>query len=260
MKVSPSYMINLKERIEDALWAKYEKSKYLKVCSYIKQWQEEYEVSWGHYETNFDIVYKEDKNIDLFRTLEGIKDDELIIKIAIDLGLSVPEIIYGVPEIKGILADRYEDASSTFEAAYQKVSVEPKISVVMANSALESIIKKICKDGNLKNCDSNDTLYKLACHILKEFEYFPDKNLNERIRNIGSGLMKVVQGIEQIRSVNTDVSHGKLKEDYLIDDELYSKFIINATATVGLFLINFYEKKYEHSDGANDEFDENIPF
>lgn len=26
MKVSPSYMINLKERIEDALWAKYEKS------------------------------------------------------------------------------------------------------------------------------------------------------------------------------------------------------------------------------------------
>ena len=87
MKVSPSYMINLKERIEDALWAKYEKSKYLKVCSYMKQWQEEYEVSWGHYETNFDIVYKEDKNIDLFRTLEGIKDDELIIKIAIDLGL-----------------------------------------------------------------------------------------------------------------------------------------------------------------------------
>lgn len=111
----------------------------------MKQWQEEYEVSWGHYETNFDIVYKEDKNIDLFRTLEGIKDDELIIKIAIDLGLSVPEIIYGVPEIKGILADRYEDASSTFEAAYQKVSVEPKISVVMANSALESIIKKFVR-------------------------------------------------------------------------------------------------------------------
>lgn len=65
MKVSPSYMINLKERIEDALWAKYEKSKYLKVCSYMKQWQEEYEVKkqWICFMISSEIYLKVPHNI-----------------------------------------------------------------------------------------------------------------------------------------------------------------------------------------------------
>jgi hypothetical protein len=42
MKLSPTYKINLIERIEETLWAKYDRSKYVKVRAYIQQWHEDY--------------------------------------------------------------------------------------------------------------------------------------------------------------------------------------------------------------------------
>ena len=114
----------------------------------------------------------------------------------------------------------------------------------MANSALETIIKNICNDSKIKSCDKKDTLYKLSSHLLKEFKYFPDDKLNSHIRDIGSGLLKITQAIESIRSDNTE-AHGKDLNDYLISDQLYSQLIINSVSTVGLFLLNFYERKYK---------------
>ena len=246
------------ERIEKTLWEKYQYSKYVKVKAYIQQWHEEEFDYRGFSEgENFNIKMKSDGNIDLFETLANIKDDELLLKIAIDLGLQVPSVIYGIPEIKGILADRYQDASRTFDRAYEKIVTEPDVAIEMANSALESIVKKINSDLDVPTFDKNDTLYKQACNLLKYFKYFPHKDANEKIRNIGSGLLKAIQAIESIRSENT-LSHGKLQEDYIINDGLYAHFVINAVSTVGLFLIHFYEKKYLPSKEV--PLDDEIPF
>jgi hypothetical protein len=66
--------------------------------------------------------------------------------------------------------------------------------------------------------------------------------------------------IEHIRSDNTK-GHGKTDFDYMIDDPLYAKFIINIISSVGLFLINYYEKKFlpNKKDSAIQDEDE-LPF
>jgi len=246
-KVSPSLIMELVQKIENTLWAKYDVSKYKKVTKYIERWQTVIGTERTGYNFEYQNVYNfyvktKDGNIDLFETLHSM-DDELLFQIAVDLGIEIPSLIYGVAEIKGLMAKEYEDAGAAFEKAFSKVSSEPDMSIQMANSALEAIIKRICKDERISNCDKNDTLYKLTTHLLQEFKYFPTSELNSHIRDIGSSLLKISKSVEAIRSENTD-SHGKLKEDYVIQDPLYSKLILNTISTVGLFLLNFYEKKY----------------
>jgi len=254
MKVSPKYMMTLIPKIEKALWDEF--SSYKNVEAYIKRWHEDD----GNYWDNFGIVCKEDGNVDLAATLRGIQDDELLFRIAVDMGVEVPDLVYSIPEIKGILSSGYETAAATFENAMKKVSDEPATSVCCANSALESIVKHICKDASIVDCNPNDTLYDLTQHILKEFKYYPCKDMEQEIRNIGSGLLKVVQNIEAMRSKYADTSHGKTADDYIIDDELYAKFVLNAVTTVGLFLLNFYEKKYLQNQANQSSAGEDIPF
>lgn len=232
-------MLTLIDKIEQEIWesCRNYKYKYKKVEAYIERWQ-------IICDKNFTIARKDDGNIDLCKTLNGIKDDELLFKIAVDLDIEVPGLVYSVAQIKGMLTSDYETAAATFENALQKVYDEPATAICCANSALESIVKHICLDESIADCNKNDTLYALVQHILREFKYYPNKQLEKEICKIGSGLLTVAQNIEAMRSKYADTSHGKTAEDYIIDDPLYAMFIINAVTTLGLFLMNFYEKKY----------------
>lgn len=92
-------------------------------------------------------------------TLHNIKDVDLLLKIAFDLGIEVPSVIYSVPEVKEILAEDYKDASSVFEDAYKKLEAEPDIAITMTSAALDKIIRDLCSDKN--PCNKNDTFYML---------------------------------------------------------------------------------------------------
>ena len=249
-------MVNLIKKTEKAIWDEFKS--YKEVEAYISRFREVYD-DFGN--TNFYISYKDEENtqIDLQSTLSGIDDDEILFKIAVDVGVEIPDLIFAIPEIRGILSSDYEAAHVTFENALKKVASEPSVSICCANSALESIIKHICEHSSIKECNQKETLYKLTQHILKEFKFYPQTNLSENIRNIGSSLLNIAQNIEAIRSNHSDTSHGKTSDDYIIDDELYAKFLINAVTTVGLFLLNYFEKKYKHNTQV-DPHDEDIPF
>jgi len=257
------YLMTLIKNIEDKLWEKFETSKYKNVKYYIQHWQEIIDERDNFFPYNFNIYYKDEKEneIDLTKTLHSIADPELLLKIAVDLGLELPDVIYAVPEIKGILADKYETAADIFNKAYDNIYNNPDTSILMANSALESIIKKICNDGYVAKCNNKNTLYDLTIHILKEFNYFPVKDLDKSIKSIGSSLLKCCQTIEHIRSANT-IGHGKTENDYMIDDPLYAKFVINVISSIGLFLINYYEKKFLPSKNnlVLPESEEELPF
>jgi hypothetical protein len=242
MKVSPKYMMLLVSKIDRAIWEHFLSSE--EVVRYIDRWHEHEGNGYNNYWENFTIARYQTGDIDLLTTLHNIKDDELLLKIAVDVEIEIPELVYSIPEIKGILSSGYESASKTFENALKKVSTEPATAICCANSALESIIKHICENESIASCNPKDTLYDLTQHILKEFKYYPTRELEVEIKCIGSGLLTVAQNIEAIRSKYIDTSHGKASEDYIIDDELYAKFIVNSVTTVGLFLLNFYEKKY----------------
>ena len=263
-KISPLYTMQLINKIAATLWDIFPDKKYVNVENYIKRWHvgPDYDYRGNLIDDgNFSIKYQyNSQNIDLLNTLSNIPE-EILMQIAIDLGIETPKTIPAVVEIKEILANDYTDVERTFAKAYKKIYDEPSISIMLANSALESIIKRICEDEKLKSCNNKDTLYDLVSHILKEYNYFPNSKLNNNIKKIGSSLLNACQAIETIRSENTE-GHGKLKNDYIINDPIYSAFIINAITTVGLFLLNYYEKQFKQEENNDDFFitEDDIPF
>ena len=258
-EISPKYQMELVSKIEKVLWETFKTSKYKNVRFYIDKWHKPY-----GYEENF-IIHENDENIDLSKTLHGIYG-ELLLKIAIDLGIETPGFIPSIPTFKNDLKNNFETVFNGFEIAFKNVEESPELSISQANSVLESIIKHILSDSNIKTkYDKNKTLYKLTEDILKEFKIFPYKNSLKEISDIGSSLLKITKKIEEIRSEKTR-AHGKIKDEYIVNSPLYSYFIINSVATVGMFLISFYKEKflvYSEQKEPEDEEEirlEDIPF
>ncbi|MCA3286369.1 MAG: abortive infection family protein [Roseomonas sp.] len=253
--ISPSIMMSIIDRIEKALWEKFETRKYQNVRRYISRWHQEFYDGRGNYDgANFNIISRKNSDeIDLTATLDSMNDD-LLFQIAVDLGIEIPGLIYSVAEIKGLLAEKYEDAGATFAKAHERLFSDPSTAIIMANSALERIVKSICTDRSIASCNPKDTSYKLAVHLLKQFNFFPDKNLNSNLRGLGSGLLSAVQAIENIRSNHTE-AHGI--EGKVISEPNYAMLIVNSVATIGLFLLNHYEKHYKP---PVPEPDDEIPF
>lgn len=266
--LSHSYVMDLIDKISDTLFKKY--TTYKKVERYIKRWQKvvSYE-QYGYGEPepvyNFYPIYKEDNRdkIDVENTLNQLTD-EIIIQIAIDLKIEVTGVIYSIAKIEGLSKSDYRQAKTIFEEAIQKVYDKPDEAIGYANSALESIIKHILEQGKLDvDYNKKDTLYNLTQKVSKGLGYFPSKDADERIRQIGSSLLNIAQSIELLRSEKTKF-HGKDSTQYIIDDPLYACFIVNSVATLGNFLISFYEKKYnstlnEEEIIVNDETFDLIP-
>lgn len=231
--------MKLVKSVHDAIWDEYKS--YRDVQLYIKKWQLEegdYNNSWH----NFEIALKENKEIDLLQTLHNMRGGDLL-KVAIDLGVDTPDFIPSIPTFKNALKSSYKTAYDTFIRAYKQIDTDPSTAVGLANSALESIIKEILKDDRI-NCKitGSETLYKLTSIILKEFNLSSGDHPKE-IKTIGNSLLSVNQAIEKLRSEKTNF-HGKTDGDYLINDPVYTYFIINVVTTVGLFLNSYYRTKF----------------
>lgn len=254
-KVSPKYHMKLAKEVNDALWKEF--NSYKETASYIEKWQTN-EGGWNNVWENFPIYKKDNGEIDTISTLRAM-DGDILIRIAIDLGVDTPDFIPSIPIFRNELKTSYEIASATFERAFKQCEEHPDTAIGLANSALESIIKEIFKDERLANRPKeNKTLYELAAELLKDFKMFPESDLPIEIKKIGSSLLSVSQHIEKIRSEKTNM-HGKTKDDYIIKDSIYAYFVINSVTTVGLFLESFYKKKYPNKVEKAKNLDD-LPF
>ena len=149
MNMSPKYQMQLIQNIESNLWDLYSEAKYKNVLFYMEKWQIILsEDSWGNVEFNFNIKYK-DNNIDLKQTLHCIKDTDLLLKIAVDLGIETPGFIPVVTSFKVSLETSYSAAYTSFEKANKLIEIDPNQSIGLANSTLESIIKHILDDDRI---------------------------------------------------------------------------------------------------------------
>lgn len=244
-------MVNTIELIAEAI---VEEFSPLGAEAYMQRWHE----GERYEDENFEMRYFNNR-FDLSKTLHGISDDELLLAIAVDIEVDVPGLIYSIPEIKGILSTNYKGAASILQNALVNMHKEPAAAVTSANSALESIVKHICENASIKDCKPNATLHELVQHILKEFNFYPSSKMKEEVRDIGSGLLTAAEGVRKMRNRHTN-AHGKFSDDYIIDDPLYAYYIVNAVATIGFFLINFYEKKYLPQQQAEEISEDDIPF
>lgn len=241
--------MELIEQIENILWNKTEISKYKYVYQYIKEWQECYEYDGNGNEIlmNFQIATNVEGNIDLSTTLHSMPEDTLL-KVALDLGIKIPILIPSIPQIQIKLEKDYKYAYKIFEKACRKVLEDPSDAILLANSMLETIIKHILETEVLNiKYDQKDTTYDLAKKILKGFTIFPNKGLEQNIKNISSSLLTISQSIEILRS-NITVAHGKGTKDYIIDESLYANFVVNTVSAIGLFLIDYFDKYQQELD------------
>ncbi len=215
---------------------------YDDVEAYVEKWQVYYN-DFG--DANFYIQYKDEerKKIDLKKTLHQI-EGETLLKMAIDLGIETPDFIPSIPTFRNDLKSSFETASQTFDKAFKNVEEDPSLAIGLANSALESIIKEILKDSRLSvQCNGKETLQSLVKNICKAFKLTPDEVFPAEVKTISNSLLSVCKAIEDLRSDKTQF-HGKTDADYMVSDPLYAYFIVNAVSTVGLFLLNYYRKKY----------------
>lgn len=246
--ISPKYMVLLIEKINDTLRDMFKSSRYEKVEWYILKWRN----LWY----NFMILKNEKEQIRLLDTLNYINDNELIIKIAMDLWIETPWFIPAVSKIKNELKEENENIHDTFMKAFREVEENPSLAIWMANSTLESIIKTILQDNRIVfDKKDGDTLYKLSIKIIKIIWLDP-KDLPEEIKQIWSWLLSSCQWIENLRSTKTDF-HWKTKNDIVIKNSTYAYFVVNAVSTIGLFLFEIYKENYPEKKTFNPE---DLPF
>lgn len=237
--ISPKFQMKLVQEVHDKIWEEF--TSYKDVLFYVKKWHKTEWYDINNQWQNFEIIMNM-HNIDLKSTLHDMKGEDLL-KIAIDLGIDTPDFIPSIPTFKNAIKDEYENVHDTFIKAIKNIENEPDLAVGLANSAFESLIKEILKDGRISvKLKGGETLYKLTQIILKEFNISND-NFPIEAKTISTSLLAISQSIEKLRSEKTNF-HGKTKEDILISDSIYVYLIVNSITTIGLFLNSFYEKKF----------------
>lgn len=250
-KISPLYLINLQKSLKEALFLEFKS--YKEVERYLRKWHESDDFNYSNFGFSYDGT-----NIDVLCTLNSM-DGELLLQIAVDLGVDTPDFIPSVATFKNELKSSYTTSYQTFEKALKEIYDHPDIAVGLINSALESIVKELGKDTRLReHFESKGTLYDLIQSLLKSLELFPYSDVPLEIKNIGSGLLKIMKSIEDLRSTKTKM-HGLSSEDYMVTDTLLAQFVVNASSTIGLFLINYY--KFRYPPAGNDTLlTDDLPF
>lgn len=241
--ISPRYQMGIIKNINDRLFELYKG--YDDVENYIDKWHEVYDY-YGDNE-NFHIFYKDEgrTKIDVKKTLNSV-NGELLLKMAIDLGIETLDFIPCVPTFKNELKSNYDIASQTFEKAYKNVEAEPSLAVGLANSALESIIKEILEDERIDiQWSEKDTLTSLIKSICRAFQLNTDNSVPSEIKTLASSLINCGKAIEDLRSDKT-ILHGKVAGNYVITEPIYAFFVVNAVSTIGLFFLNYYKAYFPH--------------
>lgn len=253
--ISPKYLMKITKEIHEMIWKEY--TSYKEVKLYIEKWHK-VETDWNNHWENFYIKSKDNGEIDLLTTLHGIEGNTLL-QIAVDLGVETPDFIPSVATFRNEIKSDYQTASATFEKAFKQIETHPDLAIGLANSALESIIKEILKDKRLSTiCNVNDTLFDLTSNLLKEFKLFPKSDLPLEIKTIGSSILAINKAIEGLRSTSTTF-HGKTDTDYLVNDPIFTYFIVNSVTTVGLFLNTYYKRKFP-KERAEINLEDDLPF
>ena len=257
--ISPKYQMSIVQKITDSLFEQF--TSYENVEAYLNKWHQVEHDDFNYFWENFQFYYRDEakKKIDAAKTLHNI-DGETLLKIAIDLGIETPDYIPSIPTFKNELKSSYEIASLTFEKAFRNVETDPSLAIGLANSALESIITEILKDSRINvTWSEKETLTKLVGNICKAFSFQSNGKFPTEIKTLASSLISAGQAIENLRSDKTEF-HGKTDGDLMITDAVYAYFVVNATTTVGLFLLNFYKSNYPPIVKSELTLDDEIPF
>lgn len=256
--ISPLYMQRLKGRVETALWNLFDESKYKQVEEYIRRWHKDY----GNFDENF-CICERDGHIELSQTLSLMPND-ILIRIAADIGVETPGLLPCIPVMKNILNHNNTNAYANFERAVKNVYDHPDQSVALAASTLEGLFKTILQNTVPDMQVKNSSLSDLTSKTVKQLIGDCDASAPLEIKTLASQLRGLGSTIDDLRS-DKSTAHGKASGDYVIDDSLWAETVVNATATLGLLLWRLYERSCVEVKTAltvqpAPVYDDDIPF
>lgn len=256
--ISPLYMQRLKGQVESALWNLFEGSKYRQVEEYVRRWHDDD----GNFWENF-CIFEKDGHIDLSRTLAMMPND-ILIKMAADIGVETPGLLPCIPVMKNILNQNNTNAYMSFERAVKDVYDHPDQSVALAASTLEGLFKTILQNSDPSIQAKNLSLSDLTSKVVKQLVSDCDASAPREIKTLASQLRGLGSTIDDLRS-DKSTAHGKADGDYVIDDGLWAEALVNATATLGLLLWRLHERSCVESKAApvvqsTPVYDGDIPF
>jgi hypothetical protein len=256
MKLSPLFKMNLIQQIEDTLWNMPGTSKYKWVENYLYKWKPyQYDENDNIIKEGMFDIYKQDgqNTIDLNKTLHRIDDDNLIIQIALDLNIQIPQFIPAVKEFEVKLGEfTYVKVRTQFQKTCEDVFDNPSNSVTLAYTTLESLIEHIAEGENIS---LTGTLPKKVGTVLNTMSEEVEQELISFVKT----LTNLTTQLEDLRS-NKATGHGTKSTIKLIDNIELATFIVNATASIGLLLIDIVSKQdILISDEREIDFEE-IPF
>lgn len=238
-KISPLYMQRLKTRVESAPWDLFNESKYRQVEEYVRRWHEDD----GNFWENFSVCEK-DSHIDLGYTLAEMPND-ILIKMAADIGIETPGLLPCIPVMKNILGKANASAYANFERAVRDVYDCPDQSVALAALTLEGAFKAIIQDMNPNASVGNLSLSKLTSKVVKEVvkEVVDacDPSTPQEVKTLAAQLRSLGSSIDNLRS-DKSTAHGKAPGEYVVDDSLWAETVVNVSATLGIFLWRLYER------------------
>lgn len=247
--LSPKYTMELIPKIAEALWSLFTNSKYQNVRRYVEKWHSGEWTGWNgeEWSENFHIHFKDEetkREIDLDETLHGMPAD-ILIKIAIDLGIDTPGFLPAIPTFKNVLKDQNQSAYQNFMRASKSVSADPDNAVALASSTLEGIAKTILEHevfADSRDKLKNLSLTRLIIEIVKKFK-LEDKDAPAEIFSLAKQLRGIGSTLDDLRSDKT-TAHGKGSKDYVIDDPLWATFSVNIVTSLGLFMWEYFNKKF----------------
>lgn len=256
--ISPLYMQRLKGRVENALWNLFAGSKYRQVEEYVRRWHDDGGSIWENF-----CIFEKDGHIDLSRTLAGMPND-ILIKMAADIGVETPGLLPSIPVMKNILNQNNTNVYMNFERAVKDVYEHPDRSVALAASTLEGVFKTILQNSDPDIQAKNPSLSELTVKVVKQLIGECDASAPREIRTLASQLRGLGSTIDDLRS-DKSTAHGKAAGDYVIDDELWAEAVVNATATLDLLLWRLHERscaeaKVTSTDQSIPTYDDDIPF
>ena len=256
--ISPRYITELKIKLKDEIWEKFPSYKQVRLfilSSVVRgEWNEP---------DNFTVYYQDEKRtkVDIEETIVHMPPEE-VIKMSIDLGIDTPGFIPSIPRFKNVLKDENQTAYQNFQRAIKNVYDNPDEAVHLASSTLEGIIRTILADKNFKNINNNLSLTRLINKIVEQLELICQDECPTEIRTIAGQLRGLGKAIDDLRSDKT-TAHGKHQDDYTVDNPLWAELAVNTSATLGLFLWEYYDNKFREKEdnfGSNSIDLSEIPF
>ena len=137
----------------------------------------------------------------------------------------------------------FQSASHDFERALNSVHTDAEQALGNASSTLESICKLIL-DAFSEKYPKDESMNPLLNAVFTQMDLSPDNHADPDIKRVLGGLLNAAIGIGVLRTKYSSF-HGKGKEQKRRTlTERHARLAVNATTTIGLFLIETYNERY----------------